>query len=211
MAKIKQGILGGFSGKVGNITGSSWKGIAVVKSRPLSVAYPGTGAQVTQTNAMTSIVAFAKMILSTWIKPLWDRFAVQMSGYNAFTSANIQFYPNGVLTDFADLIMSKGKMLAVPIASITYSLGSHSISITWDPGFADPLALDTDISYLSAYNENQNTFVGGTDAPRADGASGIVFPAGSQVDDTIHFWFAFKALNGTRVSGSTYATGTIVA
>lgn len=42
MATIKQGALGGFSGKVGPITGSSWKGKAVIKARPLSVNDPNT-------------------------------------------------------------------------------------------------------------------------------------------------------------------------
>ncbi len=36
MGKIKQGILGGFSGKVGPVIGTSWKGKAIIKARPLS-------------------------------------------------------------------------------------------------------------------------------------------------------------------------------
>jgi hypothetical protein len=31
MRIIKQGVLGGFSGKVGTVIGSSWKGIAVMR------------------------------------------------------------------------------------------------------------------------------------------------------------------------------------
>ena len=46
MAKVRQGILGGFRGRVGNIVGTGWKGIAVMKSLPLTVANPRTAGQV---------------------------------------------------------------------------------------------------------------------------------------------------------------------
>ena len=59
MGVIKQGILGGFSGKVANIVGSSWKGIPVIKSLPLSVANPQTAAQTTQRNKLKGVVEAA--------------------------------------------------------------------------------------------------------------------------------------------------------
>ena len=46
MGVIKQGILGGFQNKVGAVIGSNWKGIATMRSRPISVANPRTGKQV---------------------------------------------------------------------------------------------------------------------------------------------------------------------
>ena len=63
MATIKQGILGAFSGKVGSVVGSSWKGIAIMKALPASVANPRTAKQVIQRSKMSSAVAFAKEVL----------------------------------------------------------------------------------------------------------------------------------------------------
>ena len=40
MGKIKQGILGGFKGKVGTVIGSSWNGIAYMKGQAQSVRNP---------------------------------------------------------------------------------------------------------------------------------------------------------------------------
>ena len=57
MGKIKQGILGAVSGKVGGVVGSSWKGIAYLKVLPASVANPNTAAQQTQRGAFSGIVA----------------------------------------------------------------------------------------------------------------------------------------------------------
>ena len=50
MGKIKQGILGGFKGKVGTVIGASWNGIAYMKGLPQSQKDPKTAAQVAQRN-----------------------------------------------------------------------------------------------------------------------------------------------------------------
>ena len=48
MGKIKQGILGGFKGKVGTVIGASWNGIAYMKGLPQSQKDPKTAAQMRQ-------------------------------------------------------------------------------------------------------------------------------------------------------------------
>ena len=48
MGTIKQGILGGFSGKVGTVVGSSWKGISYMRGQAQSVKNPRTAKQMAQ-------------------------------------------------------------------------------------------------------------------------------------------------------------------
>ena len=48
MGKISQGILGGFSGKVGNVIGGNWKGINYMRVKPSSVANSQTEGQMVQ-------------------------------------------------------------------------------------------------------------------------------------------------------------------
>ena len=48
MGTIKQGILGGFSGKVGTVIGSSWKGISYMRGQAPHVKNPRTAGQVNQ-------------------------------------------------------------------------------------------------------------------------------------------------------------------
>ena len=104
MAVIKRGILGGFSGSVGNIVGSSWKGIATMKAKPLSVANPQTAGQTAQRTKFAGIVALASQFLVSIVKPLWDRFAQGESGYNAFVKENIDTFVGTVFTNFNDFI-----------------------------------------------------------------------------------------------------------
>lgn len=109
MGKIKQGILGGFSGKVGGIIGSSWKGIAVIKAMPLSVAQPVTTKKTNAKARFSLVVEYSKPLLLDVIKPLLDRSAVQMSGYNLFAQmnkANLKY--TGIVTP-SDLKISRGR------------------------------------------------------------------------------------------------------
>ena len=62
MGTIKKGIMGGFSGKVGNIVGASWKGIAYIRSLPASVHNPRTEKQVTQRTRFSLMGRLLKML-----------------------------------------------------------------------------------------------------------------------------------------------------
>lgn len=199
MGKIKQGILGGYSGKVGPTTGSSWKGINIVKSRPVSVAYPGTAAQVSQTSKMTGIVAFSKLILSVWIKPLWDRFAVQSSGYNQFVKANIANFVDGNFPLATSLVMSQGAMRENACTAVPANPFS-SCAVTWDnDAISDPLALSTDIAYVLIITATGLLVGSSSEATRAAETATVTFDATLPAGDYYAF-LAFKAANGTRVS-----------
>lgn len=62
MGTIKKGILGSFSGKVGNVVGASWRNIAYMRSLPSSMRNPRTEKQVTQRNRFSLIGKFLKCI-----------------------------------------------------------------------------------------------------------------------------------------------------
>ena len=55
MGKISQGILGGLSGKVGNVIGGNWKGIDYLRIKPSEVANPRTEGQI-QTNEISLLL-----------------------------------------------------------------------------------------------------------------------------------------------------------
>ena len=60
MGKISQGILGGFSGKVGPIVGCRWKSIFYIRSRAARVSNPNTLLQQCQRGKFRSTVNFLK-------------------------------------------------------------------------------------------------------------------------------------------------------
>jgi hypothetical protein len=210
MGKLSSGIFGGVSGKVGNLTGSSWKGIQVVKSRPQSVAYPGTAGQVAQTTNMSAIVSFCKLILSSWIKPLWDRSAVKMSGYNAFVRANIAEFADGVIDDYSTLVMSQGTMASTPISGVSVALTYDEVNVTWEASSVSGLQNSTDIAFACVINETTQEVNVSSSAIRSESSIDIPLLTLAKVGDVLHIYLAFKRSNGTVISANSYSSITVI-
>jgi hypothetical protein len=211
MARLSQGILGGVLGKIGNVVGSSWKGIAVIKSMPLSVANPRTAGQVAQRSKMKNVVAFAIIILSSIIKPLNDRFAQRASGFNDFVRRNIDLFAGVLPSTFADLKLSVGKMVAVTPTTVTGSEDSGEATIVFPTTLPDAFAQATDEVYAVVINETQN-YVGysSAEATRADGTVDVVLPGDFVAADVVHGYLCFRRTDGTVVSNTGYKIGTVV-
>ena len=157
MGIIRRGILGGFSGKVANVVGSSWKGIAVMRALPLSVTNPKTVGQVEQRSAFSIISKFASSILTVWVKPLWDRSAQSMSGYNAFIQQNVDIVKADVDLNIENLTMSKGKLGATPVAGGFVS-ASNQLNIAWDKVPSGSYQMASDRLYLLVF-DNDNKLI----------------------------------------------------
>lgn len=167
MGIIRRGILGGFSGKVANVVGSSWKGIAVMRALPLSVTNPKTVGQVEQRSAFSIISKFASSILTVWVKPLWDRSAQSMSGYNAFIQQNVDIVKTDKVLDIEKLTMSKGKLGATTIQAGAVAQNGI-LTAMWDVDPVGSFQMSTDKLYLLVFDKD-NKLVGSSSGiyPRA--------------------------------------------
>lgn len=210
MGVIKQGILGGFSNKVAGLVGTSWKGIAVIKAMPLSVANPRTAGQVEQRSNFGSVVAVAVLLLASIIKPLWDRFASKMSGYNAFVSANVDKFTAGVFTTFATFAISKGKMSNTAISSVTAINNDDSIDVNWSDDSGSGYKLATDEAYVVIYNATQDNWGFGADgSQRSSESSTFTMPTPVITGNVLHCYLAFRRADGTIVSDTAYLLKTV--
>jgi hypothetical protein len=210
-AVIKQGILGAFSGRVGSVVGSSWKGIAVMKSLPPSVSNPKSTAQTTQRNAMKGSVSFAQAILADVIKPLNDRFVSRQSGYNSFISRNIANFENGVLTKPEDLVISPSLRKGQLVDAIAAEAKVTKARITWDSSVLTGGQKATDLAYAVGYAE---------DSKKIAKAGGVVLRSANQIDiewldgeitdgEVVHIWLAFLSADGTTVFSTEYKQGVL--
>lgn len=201
MGKIPQGILGGMSGTVGGIVGSSWKGINVIKTKPISVSNPKTAGQVAQRGKFGNAVNFQKQLLATIVKPLWDRFASQMSGYNASISENINYFEGVSPTAGSGYLMCKGKMAAPQITDITIADGGDEAEITWTDDSGIGFKLGTDVPYLIKFKPGNELAEGKSPAAmRSDGEVTVTFNEFFEAGETYVFQLAFKRADGTIVS-----------
>lgn len=212
MGVIKQGILGGFSGRVAGVVGSSWKGIPVIKSLPLSVANPNTAAQQAQRGKFSGIVALASLLLATTVKPLWDRFSSKASGYNDFVKANIDVFVGDVLTTFADLKISIGKMASTAIDPLNAAQNQTLVEFNWDDDAGEGLKLDTDLAYMVVIDENGVLLGTQSGTTTRDNLTATVMANRNLVlAETIYCYLAFKRADGTVVSQTAYLAHVVTA
>lgn len=145
MGIIKQGILGGFSNKVGTVIGSSWKGIAVMRSMPQSVANPRTAAQVENRGKFGQITKLGTQILSSVIQPNFNLQAKRMSGYNLWCKINRDLYDNKTAQQMAAaVVVSKGDLGNSDI-QINYDPENPYFTLSWDKDVKNPKDTNSDI------------------------------------------------------------------
>lgn len=204
MGKIKRGILGGFSGKVANVIGGSWKGIAYMRAMPLSVANPRTAGQVGQRNKLSYLVEVGKLLLVPVIKPLNDRFAQQKSGYNVFIQRNIGFAIDEQ-TLFSQLIISEGALTTSTVSASI--IDPTNLKVSWVNNSGTGSALATDKVFIVALNQGSGEISfndGGT--VRSAGELALGFANNVQAGDTILISMAFLAADGSRASNTVNTT-----
>ena len=204
MGKIYQGILGGVSSKVGSVVGAAWKGIPVLRVYQPNVSNPKTAAQETVRGGFKMLSNIASYALAGFIKPVWDRGAVRMSGYNAFISANRENLKKTADDLYDTLVAGKGKMSATPF-TVSNTPNERAQSISWEDS-SSRYALPTDKAYV--------LIVGVDGIPIAWGDTGVTRQAGTALlssltfnpeangDTTACIYLVFVRADGTIVSDS---------
>ena len=204
MATFKQGILGGFSGKVGGVIGSSWKGIDTMRSQPSSVTNPRTNAQVANRSRFKSVSQLAAAMLTTIVKPLNDRFAQKMSGFNDFCQRNAGAFDSLGTFIPGNLVLSKGKLSAP--AELVQAVGDFTeVAVNFSEVLSGSFDAATDKVYAVVIGSKGDVFgvSSGVDT-RAGGSVGISTPAGRSAADPGTCYLSFLRADGTQVSNSSY-------
>lgn len=211
MGIIKRGILGGFSNKVANVVGTSWKGRAVIKSVPLSVANPRTTPQVNQRTKFKSAIQFASPILGQWVKPLFDRFSGDIAGINKWMKLNVENFTNTGTPTYSELVMSEGKMVA-PI-SLTQSWNPTSGTVTLNYLLPTDTTWGQPVEYLFVLIVNGRTGEKHVSAPasfQGEEQEVEIYFSDIAEGDNMHCFAAIKRGDGTQVSNSTYTLYVLV-
>ena len=205
MGIIWQGILGGVSGRVGNVIGSSWKGIPVLKSRPLSVANPRTTQQVHYRDRLTKLVAIASQINSSIIIPLWNRFASRMSGYNAFIQANSGAFNSSLTFVPASFFIARGRMAATAITNADIQAVNTQCLVTFSAAISDSFQTDDDqpFAVITSSSGVLKAFESGS-LTRAEGVITVNAMPGSSFAVGDLCFLAFRRPDGSVVSNTSF-------
>ena len=188
MGVITQGILGGFSGKVGPVVGGKWKDVDYMRSYVIP-ANPNTTAQQAVRAKFAQLVVIARGVLANILQPFWDPFESSMSGFNAWISANYALADTvGKIDETA--IMSRGTLETAQINAAVKSAGTIAVTYVSAP---TGNGLVTDFIGAIAYHEPTDTFYFDLDeVARNVGALAITVPAAYDFEDFQVWTFAYR-------------------
>ena len=212
MGKIKQGILGGFSGKVGTVIGGSWKGISYMRAIAPSVANPQTEPQLTQRQKFSIVMGFLQT-MSEFLKTGFKNYAVKQTGINAAMSYNLRNAVTGVYpaqtVNYANALVSRGSLPAALNAAATAG-AAGTVVFTWDDNSDESGASAADKSLLVVYNPVKHQAVTANQlVDRSAGTQTLAVPE-SFSGDQVQCYMAFITENGYDVASSRFAGAVIV-
>ena len=206
MAIISQGILGGVSGKIGNVIGGSWKGIDYLRIMPASVANPKTPAQMDQRSKFVTVIKFLQPMVD-FLRVGFKLYAVKMTQFNNAMSYNLKnaitgAYPDYTI-DFSKALVSRGSLAGASEANVA-SVSATEMTLSWADNTGTGGALATDKSLLLAYDTNTGTVVYNTaGAARSVGAQSLTVPA-ELSGGTFETFLGFISEDGALVANSVY-------
>ena len=205
MGKIAQGILGGLSGKVGNVIGGSWKGIDYIRIKPSSVANPRTEGQVNQRNKFSTTIEYLQPN-KEFIKIGYKSYAIKKTEFNAAMSYVLNNAIGGVapnfVVDYSTALLSRGSLSGV-LNPTTDLATPGQVTFGWGDNSAEGNANITDKAMVLVYNPTKKESIYILDgADRTAGTQVVTIPS-TYTGDSVELFMAFVALDG-QVSNSVY-------
>ena len=205
MGTIKQGILGGFNGKVGTVIGSSWKGITYMKGIPTHTRNPRTEKQIAQRTKME----FARNFLQPAAEFINLGFRDVAKHQSPLNYAASQMMRNAILGDYPDytpdyskLVWSHG-LLTQPVVETVYA-NYDALDFLWVDNSGQGNAKADDISMVVVCNaEKQEIKYFMNSYTRSTKSTHCELPE-SWVDDHVHVYITMRSADGRLISNSHY-------
>ncbi len=213
MGKISQGVLGGFSGKVGNVVGGTWKGIDYMRIKPANVTNPRTEGQVDQRSKFSTVLRFLQP-MTDLLRVGFKLYANKMTQFNAAMSYNLNnaitgAYPN-FMVDYASALVTRGNLTGAANGAAS-SPSAASVEVTWTDNSGSGSAQATDKALIVLLNTTRQEAVFTTAGPaRSAGTETISVPSEYTGED-VEVFLGFISEDGSKVANSSYLGSVTVA
>lgn len=206
MATFEKGILGGFSGKVGNVVGSRWRGKNVMRSLPQRGNYTPTEKQEEQRQKFKTVIGFLTPlvgILSHYFgSPQGDKSRVNLATSYHLKNAVIDS-PEGMVMDYAKVLISKGDLRGIESGTVATAAG-RILNFTWQDNSGQGKATATDTLLVVVYAPELNLYYTDTAAATRDATSvGVTLPE-FMASFEVEVWASFTKPETNFASISTY-------
>jgi len=199
MGKIKQGILGGFKGKVGTVIGASWNGIAYMKGLPQSQKDPKTAAQMAQRNYFREIQGLAGQLTTEQLASLYPSVTSGRTRRNMLVHqlAAAAAIVDDVKTVDLSLMegIGSGEHIDSPMLESVVTLTNDVKDFYAEPAAAEQIGKPAEANFIVvAYNLTQKK-IGIFNTEETDPSMGVSVPVVSwaEVGDAVRFYLTYAA------------------
>lgn len=192
MGKYKNGILGAFTGKVGNVVGSTWNGVSYMRAVPANVKDPKTPKQLAQRQRFGLVTSFMRKF-----KPIinigFKNGSGNMNPLNRASSYNMRNAVGGEYPDqqieYEQLVLARGDLSKVDDPQATAG-GPGEISFSWKDNSGEGSALSDDKVVIIIYNPDRDSVIYHFDlATREDESLTLTLPDSYQDSDVETYLF----------------------
>ncbi|HTN21190.1 MAG TPA: DUF6266 family protein [Pelobium sp.] len=205
MAIIKNGINGGFSGKVGNVVGSTWRGLEIIRSKPRP---PQKFSEKQLANQLK--MKLVQLFLKKMVEVVRIGFRDETIIPTAFNSALSYNKKNAITGDYPDLLLdyslvrlAQGEVY-VP-ENLSLSQDDAGIHLEWDATIKENARRDDQL-LLVIWDEETSTCEYSLQAYRSN-AKFSFLP--QQLKAGMHIWAAFIRHDRSQQSNSVYLGVTV--
>jgi hypothetical protein len=205
MAKLRKGILGPLTGKIGPVVTATWKNTVYVRAMPKKNNGPASPSQIASRQKFKFVHEVLKPF-HTYLKAGFHHLATDKTEINLAFSINYLTCVSGVYpdleADYSQLVLSEGRLLPLktPVLELEpANLIRLSWSADWKPysKFDDQLML---IVYCAALNLSDG-FIGGIKRANQQ----CVFQIGPRmIGYEVDVYVGLLSLNGKQASNSQY-------
>ena len=199
MGKIKQGILGGFKGKVGTVIGASWNGIAYMRGLAQSVKNPKTAAQLQQRAYFKDLQGLVGQLTDEQLQSLFPTVMRGMTRRNMLTRQLAA--AAAVVDDVKSVDLSlmegigNGERIDSPMLESLVSEIDGSLAIYAEAAAAEAIGKPAEANFIAvAYNVTKRK-IGVFNTDVTDPSLGVSVPVGNwaEVGDSVRFYLTYAA------------------
>lgn len=209
MARIKDGITGGVSGKIGTIVGAKWRGISYIKTKPAKIKDPKSQKQLKQRSKFNVTLNFIRTATELIKIGFQSEADERKTAYNAAMSYNMKHAvkPDDRGEGF-ELDHEKVKISLGPLdgaSDMQTRIEGDKLLFEWDSTKTATTGRMDDMAMVMAYNTLKCRAIHDINAgKRMEGVASISLPQNWSGDE-IMVYIAFKNYNATVVSDSVFA------
>lgn len=203
MGTINEGILGGFSGKVGPVVGCKGKNGNYIRAHAAKVSNPRTEKQQKQREKFTLAFSFLKPI-TPFIRIGYKSCTEGKSTFNAAVSYMLRKAITGsgaeLTIDYKRVLVSMGTLM--PVFSGKAAMKGNQMVFRWEDNSGTGNAEETDAAMLLVYNKTSgNAVYDIAAATRSDRQATLELPEEWDKDELVPY-LSFQSAEGEEVSNS---------